>query len=173
MKGGRSGDGAYRSCAEWSTGALRAMAEVAPDYVLMAQSNAYSVVGKDREASFEDVVEGYLRRMEQVQRDVGARIVVVSDTPRTGINPADCLARASATFAGCSRPLRLRPDPLVEAAKRAGVPVVDPNDLVCPGGTCPPIIDDVLVWRDSHHITATFAAARAPEVSRRIVEAMR
>src|SRR5690606_32122485 len=100
VKGGRSGDGAYRSCAEWGAGALQAMAEVAPDIVLMAQSNAYSVVGKDRAASFEDMVDGYLRRMEQVQRDVGARIVAIADTPRTGINPADCLARAGATFAG-------------------------------------------------------------------------
>ena len=45
------------------------------------------------------------------------------------------------------------------AASAAGVPLVDPNGWLCPSGLCPVVIGHVLVYRDNHHMTETFAAA--------------
>ncbi|WP_048697626.1 hypothetical protein [Nostocoides australiense] len=34
--------------------------------------------------------------------------------------------------------------------------LVNLNDVICPGGTCWPVIGNVLVYRSGSHITATF-----------------
>jgi hypothetical protein len=41
---------------------------------------------------------------------------------------------------------------------------VDLSDAVCPVDPCPPIIGTTLVYRDHHHLTATFAASLADEL---------
>ena len=39
--------------------------------------------------------------------------------------------------------------------------MVDLSDATCPTDPCPPIIGTNLVYRDHHHLTATFAASLA------------
>ncbi|MBX3313797.1 MAG: acyltransferase [Actinobacteria bacterium] len=43
------------------------------------------------------------------------------------------------------------------------VRVVDPTSFACPGGTCPAIIDDVIVHRDDNHLSATFVRRHAAD----------
>ena len=43
------------------------------------------------------------------------------------------------------------------AAAELEVGLIDLTDQVCFADTCPAVIDDVLVWRDTHHLTATYA----------------
>ena len=62
---------------------------------------------------------------------------------------------------------------LKTAAGQTDIPVVSLNDRICPGDTCPPVIDGVLVWRDSHHVSATFADALGETLSRRVEDAVR
>jgi hypothetical protein len=40
--------------------------------------------------------------------------------------------------------------------------VVDLSAATCPRDPCPVVVDGMLVYRDSHHLTATFAASLAP-----------
>jgi hypothetical protein len=42
---------------------------------------------------------------------------------------------------------------------------------VCPGGECPAAIGNVLVYRDTSHLTDTYAATLAPVVERTVLEA--
>ena len=35
------------------------------------------------------------------------------------------------------------------------------NGYICPGDRCSPIVGNVLVYRDKHHLTATYAATLA------------
>lgn len=48
---------------------------------------------------------------------------------------------------------------------------LDVNDLVCPGGVCPPVIGNVRVSLDRDHITRTYAESMQGEVDARLREA--
>jgi hypothetical protein len=48
-----------------------------------------------------------------------------------------------------------------EAARITGATIVDMSAAICPTDPCPPIIGTTLVYRDHHHLTATFAASLA------------
>lgn len=56
-----------------------------------------------------------------------------------------------------------------QAAKSfANVKMLDMTDVVCPQGTCNAERDGVVVFRDSQHLTATFAASLAPVLRQRL-----
>ena len=42
------------------------------------------------------------------------------------------------------------------------MPVADMTPWVCPRGTCPAVVGDVLVYRVGSHLTATYALTAAP-----------
>src|SRR5262245_29277206 len=61
---------------------------------------------------------------------------------------------------GCS-------DPIVMAAERTpGVKLIDMNDAICGPETCWPIVGNVLVWRDSDHLTASYARTMVPALEK-------
>jgi len=64
-------------------------------------------------------------------------------------------------------------DLMVAAAEgQPGVTVVDMNDLFCRDGSCTPVVGGVVGYRDSHHITATYATTLAPYLEERIEQAV-
>ena len=82
-----------------------------------------------------------------------------------------CLIKHGEGTTDCDFPLSVdqRYLPYREALKeldgRNGgrVRVVDPTGIACPGGTCPAIIDDVIVHRDDNHLSATFVRETAAQ----------
>ena len=55
------------------------------------------------------------------------------------------------------------------AARLTGATLVDLSDVICPGkGTCPAVVDGMIVYRDDHHLTSTFAASLAPILGERL-----
>ena len=47
------------------------------------------------------------------------------------------------------------------------------DDAFCAGdGPCPPVVGNVVVYRDAHHMTATYSATLAPALSRRLRAAL-
>jgi hypothetical protein len=51
------------------------------------------------------------------------------------------------------------------AADTAGASVLTINDLLCPGSTCPVTVDGTVVFRDAHHVTATYMARLAEPIA--------
>jgi hypothetical protein len=59
------------------------------------------------------------------------------------------------------------------AAAASGAGLVDISTEVCPGsGDCPVVIDNMIVWRDDTHLTATFALTLAPVIDAKIALAL-
>ena len=48
-----------------------------------------------------------------------------------------------------------------DAAAAAGAGIISANDWLCDDATCPPVMGNYLVYRDEHHMTATFAGLLA------------
>ena len=51
--------------------------------------------------------------------------------------------------------------------------MLDPTDLLCLEDLCPSVIGDVLVYRNSGHLTASFAATMGPWLGRRLPQTAR
>lgn len=108
--------------------------------------------------------------------DVGTSIVVLRDNPRVPTEAAACVDRTSTArlLAGaCSFPVAdAYPTFDVNTATAAmtdgAVPVVDLGELYCAAGTCPLVVGNVLVYRDLHHITATWSRTLGPFLVDRI-----
>ncbi|MGW3806895.1 acyltransferase family protein [Micromonospora sp. NPDC005113] len=122
---------------------------------------------------------GQIRKYVEAWRPVlerGTRIVVVVDNPGLGSANLSCLVDDAANGGDPRRcavdrqaALGTR-DALEEAAKRTDgkVPTVDLTDLFCTATQCPLVIGNVIVYRDAHHMTATYARTLGSHLVERV-----
>jgi peptidoglycan/LPS O-acetylase OafA/YrhL len=102
----------------------------------------------------------------------GARAVVLERMimPES-FEPTDCLSAADSTSA-CAVPVPMDTAPtdaffITRAADEELLATLDLNPAFCPGAPlCQPVVGGEVVWRDDHHVTATFAESRAEQVWR-------
>ena len=92
-----------------------------------------------------------------------------------GLNVPECLSKNPSSPARCTVPAAkaLKPDlPTVYATKAASgsVPLIDMNPLICGPVSCLPVIGNVLVYQDSHHLTSTYALTTAPYLEARLLK---
>lgn len=93
----------------------------------------------------------------------GSRLVVIRDTPYFGFHVPNCVAKNLTRVSVCDLNFqtvrRRQPAPETIAANKINsVDLLDFTREFCPDGLrCPAMIDDVIVWRDKHHVADTFA----------------
>ncbi len=126
---------------------------------------------------FATEVMGYRAAWAELPASVH-RIVVLRDTPRVPTVTAGCVQDAmnSRRLAGpaCAVPraVALQPDPAVAAARAPGTgrttAVVDLTRTICDTKRCFPVVGGALVFKDTHHLTATFSRSLGPQLSRRL-----
>ena len=103
--------------------------------------------------------------------------VVIADTPSFAKSPLGCLALNPADISPCSR---LRPRALDArrvaaeriAAAEADATWVDLSDQLC-STVCAPVLGNIVVYRDSHHLTVRMSRALAPTLDMHISSALR
>ena len=161
---------AYRECDAWRERALRLIDEEQPELVLIASADMYDVLDEQGRplkdgaggpaaaaAAWDAGLASYLARAAER----ASRVVVLADTPRVGYDPAECLAtRAAVEDCDVSRERMVDEGYATReaaAAAAAGVAVVSATDWLCEDAGCPLVRGPYLVYRDSHHLTATFA----------------
>ncbi|HTC28941.1 acyltransferase family protein, partial [Dyella sp.] len=156
----------YSECTTWRNAVLAYLAKIKPDVVVLSSfpNNALAP---------EQWVSGSQRVMQSLGA-VATNVYVLRATPHLPLDGPDCLAE----YAGrpkwlpqnngdCSFPSKdSQADAIYmsirEAAKPFGnVHVVDMSDAICPGSICNAERNGMIVFRDSQHMTATFAASLA------------
>jgi hypothetical protein len=159
---------AYRECDGWRENVLERLASEDVDIAFVANADMYQVMDEDGQREPPDHRErwqaGLTASLERIDELVD-RVVVLADTPRLAYDPLECLA-THGDIAGCDTASADLLDPGYDAleasvATAAGVDRISANDWICPDGTCPLVRGTLLVFRDDHHLTATFAAALA------------
>jgi hypothetical protein len=107
------------------------------------------------------------------------RVIVIHDTPKDLDSTATCIRRAVAqrrpAGMACAVPRRvaLDRDPAVKAAAQLDSPrfsTVDLTHFFCDRKRCYPVVGGALVHKDTHHMTAVFAATLGPYLLRSIDE---
>lgn len=151
---------AYR-CDRWRTRNLRRLARIDPEVVVTSSSIAYQVIAKGRRLSRKKsgpiLRRAYVRTLREL-KEAGARVVTVVNPPRAPSDPLECVVENRGALDRCAFERGRAPyfTYVARAAREARVDRIDANQIACGGGTCPAVIDDVLVRRDRIHLTATF-----------------
>jgi len=158
-------DGPYKACNAWGKLLLEHIARTKPDVVVMAQSAGARMFDKGL-----TVEETLVRTWHQIMES-GVRVVAIADTPRHAVNPAECIEKDP----DCSSPRKavMRDDPILAAHHLdPKVGLIDMNDGICTPTSCPMIVGNVVVWRDQHHLTATYSRTLATVLGERIEAAV-
>jgi peptidoglycan/LPS O-acetylase OafA/YrhL len=165
-----------RRCGAWNRAVDRSLAASAP-YTLVFTSSRSDLrgapVGTDPARSARD---GY-RASWQPLIDRGTTVVAIRDTPAVGSGvqhcvdehpdaPRSCRIDTGRAFAAGDR--------LVDAARATpGAVVVDMTPSFCTDDACPAVIGNVLVYRDSQHLTRTYVSTLVVPLGRRTDAALR
>jgi peptidoglycan/LPS O-acetylase OafA/YrhL len=124
---------------------------------------------------------GTVEAIRILQRS-GAHVIYLQDTPSPlalGSIP-DCLARHASDLAKCSLPRRdpaTRLEGMIQraveakAVQAAGASLIDPTKWFCTATDCPPVINNIVVYSDATHTTATYVSWLAPVMNEALVKA--
>ena len=156
----------YTECAAWDAAVVARLASAQPDLTVITMSHwILPLRSSDQNVSAEAAALG--REVALVP----GRSTIMIDTPHANGDVPDCLAAHRADIRPCAtaRSIAFSGHGLVEraAARLADVAAIDISPDICPtsyGRTCPAVVDGMIVYRDYHHLTATFSASLAPEL---------
>ena len=105
----------------------------------------------------------------------GTRIVLISDTPQPKTNAALCVSAHLNNVNLCNASLTAAFPAVAERravaamAETAGATVVDPTPWFCADGNCPVIVGNILVYKDTSHVTTPYVSLVTPLLEARIV----
>ncbi len=110
----------------------------------------------------------------------GATTVFLADTPSPAIigSIPDCLSQHTTDIERCAIPRDQAAldsagrQAEINGAERAGATVIDPTPWFCTEVSCPAVVQNVIVYQDSSHVSATYALLRAPELGRALLPVM-
>ena len=155
----------YTECAQWRAGVLERIGQEQPDLVLLAN---YGASEPELEGETDDFAARWQTGMESTIEAIdGPEVAVLADVPHDPETPAVCLSDELENAGECATPISSAFDPRIVRAERAaaeatGADYLDLTPYLCNDETCPVIIGDLLVYRDGHHLTATFSTKLAP-----------
>ncbi len=158
---------AYTECDAWRDAVFDRIADLQPDLVVVSmtygQTPIVDGVTLDGEPAREVMITAYRRTLDRLD-SIAGRVALLADTPRAPDDPPICLSSHLDDALSCAtaRHDAIEGDWLEEqqgVAAAVGAAFVDPTPWVCPVDPCPAVIGRYLVYRDTHHLTTTYATA--------------
>ncbi len=156
------------ACANWRSLAIARIVKAHPAIILVTGTRGFAVVDASAKLLTGDARTrawdaGMHRTLAKLVPAAG-EVIMIADTPLSLVDPPVCLSQHPSSVLACATPVKdaINDAWLAEEQRVAtleGVGFIDPTRLVCPSSPCPVVLADFLVYRDSGHLTATFAAA--------------
>ncbi len=153
----------YVECTSWNRALVPELERLHPTLVLVSHAAGYELEGVRDEAEVERrLAKGYHEAIQQMLAK-GLKVLAIRDTPLMGFDVPDCVAQNPDELGKCAVP-RARALSNREPASAGLEPklVVDLSDYICASKVCSAVVGGVLVYRDSNHLTATYAKTLAP-----------
>ncbi len=154
----------YRECADFNAATLARLQTVRPDLTLVSISRI-AIRPVD---SRDDTVAAKGAAIGRMLARLPGRTAIIVDTPDAGRDIPACLLAHQDDVAACAIPRAAAfRDSLGDvesvAAKAGGGGRIDLTARICVGGeACPAVVNDMIVYRDADHMTATFSRSLAP-----------
>ena len=162
----------YTECSEWRRAAVQQIAALRSDIVILGSTYTYDFHQKQ----WTDGTARVLRPISEASH----RVYVLRSTPVLPFDGPACLAPRSWLFSSVvgaqhcvASSHNAQNDDVygwlqVAASRFSNVSAVDMTDAVCPHGQCAAEQHGVIVFRDSQHLSATFARSLAELLAVRI-----
>lgn len=162
-------------CDRWRESAFRRIESERPDLTVISSSTLagyrLTVAGRalSRNESQPYLIAGMARTLDRLKA-VSGRVALIRDQARAPFLPHECVAANPSRLENCVFRSKRRPEWAfdLEAARLAGVKVIDPEPKLCHRKRCPSVIGDALVYRDTYHLSATFARTLADWLARQL-----
>jgi peptidoglycan/LPS O-acetylase OafA/YrhL len=154
----------YTECETWRERVIAKLRRLKPDLVVISSNKWFATIAsRDGEPKRQGAALAAL-----IER-IPSPVAILVDTPRSDHDVPACLARNRKAIERCTTPKavafgwrhRIRE---VEARRLTGAPLIDLSKSICATDPCPAIIGRRMVYRDHHHLTATFAASLARDL---------
>jgi hypothetical protein len=151
----------YSECETWKPEVIARLQQLKPDLVIVSAAHDLTPI---HPADSDPVRQGMA--MARYLTQIPGKIAVIVDTPISAHDMPVCLSRHLDDVSRCSTPRATGAPPdyatLEQTATEAsGATLVDMTDAFCNAQLCPAIINNMIVYRDTQHMTATFAASLA------------
>lgn len=158
------GPNEYPDCLDWTRTVLSDIADMQPDYV-------FTTATRPREDAPGDFTPPWYASVWQQLTADGVGILGIRDTPWLAYRALDCLADGG-TAVSCGIPRDDALDPvnpaLASSFQLGGFSALDLSDAVCDDFVCRAEQGNVLIYRDEHHLTATYVRTLTTELGRQI-----
>ena len=169
----------YQTCRDWTDKVLEKLTgDDRPDVVVTAGQRSLGVVtGDDGDLDLsEDAMKSAMVDTWGRLEAAGVQVVVLADTPQTFTEVYACVAEHPDELTECTYDrasgIEASGAPTQEAAAAtAGVPFINLVDFICPSAECPPVIGNVLIYRQGSHITKTYIETLAPRLDEALAKA--
>jgi peptidoglycan/LPS O-acetylase OafA/YrhL len=163
----------YPECDSWNSVVLSRLQKTPPDLVLISNSRWITLADAGQE-SVTSESNSLIRMIGKIP--TSTKVVIIQDPPLpTYEKVPDCLSTYMSDYRKCaitrSRAFGSAMGTREQnAASATGAGLIDLTAAICPGtGNCPVVIDNMIVWRDDHHLTATFSATLGPAIDAQLV----
>ncbi|MGO4833285.1 acyltransferase family protein, partial [Rhizobiaceae sp. 2RAB30] len=155
----------YWQCRDWAQNVLKLIEEERPEYVFVSQGATGKLYGVEKSRHFQQFVHEAQKVRDTIE-SLGITVFAIADTPQWREDPVDCEAEGrKCSFELSSYQI---PDPLIEVYGK-GDRIISMTEYICPDGVCVTVVGNVLVWRDNHHLTKTYALSTASLLAKKIV----
>lgn len=155
----------YTECDQWKEIVVSRLQSIRPDLTLVASAGGLAPMNPaDANPQRQGVA------MARLLVRIPGRIAVIMDTPQSNYDVPSCISRHVADTTLCATPRQAALTwyhGILERAAVAGsgAALVDLTNAICPNDPCPVVLDGMIVYRDSFHLTATFAASLADQLA--------
>ena len=158
----------YTECEAWRPLVVQRLVAEQPDLTIVSSDRWLPPVNPiDQDMTRQG--EAMARLLEQIP----GQVAILADTPAAAVDVPVCLSAHLDDITRCatSRLAAFGRQHLVReraAAEAAGATLIDLSDAICPGDPCQPVVRGMIVYRDDHHLTATFATSLAAILESRL-----
>jgi hypothetical protein len=163
----------YPQCMTWNSVVLSKLQKSPPDLIIISMSRWIFTANTAEETvtTESNALIGMINKFPK-----SSKVVIIQDPPLpTAQSVPECLSSNLNDYRRCEYTRRVgfgsamgTREQNVAAATGAGLIIL--TDQICPGtGNCPVVINNTIVWRDQHHLTATFAVTLAPAIDEQLV----
>ena len=163
----------YPQCMTWNSVVLSKLQKSPPDLIIISMSRWIFTANTAEETvtTESNALIGMINKFPK-----SSKVMIIQDPPLpTAQSVPECLSSNLNDYRRCEYTRRVgfgsamgTREQNVAAATGAGLIIL--TDQICPGtGNCPVVINNTIVWRDQHHLTATFAVTLAPAIDEQLV----
>jgi SGNH domain (fused to AT3 domains) len=170
----------FEECVDWNANVLAELTgPQRPDYVITSHRRVAALpAGAPADApETSEAMQAGLRQTWSSLTRQGTGVIVLLDNPAPDRRIYECVAQNGTDLERCayerSDGIARSAAPTQRAAAQGldGVEIVDLTHLICPTESCPPVIGNVLVYRQGSHLTATFVETLAPALGTALADA--